>query len=60
MYKDILQHIEGIEYFPIVGLILFVIIFGLVTYWALRLDKQTIREMEKLPFDKNDIIDGDK
>lgn len=59
MFKEVLQSISGIEIFPIIGLILFLIIFIIVIVWTLKLDKKVIREMENLPFDAMNR-DGEK
>ena len=59
MIRDTLQSISGIEFFPIIALIMFFAIFALVIIWVAKLDKNVLREMENLPFDTNKI-DGDK
>ena len=58
MIKDALLSIPGVEIFPIISLIIFVIIFAIVVIWTFRLDKEVIAEMESIPLD-NDMNDGD-
>ena len=59
MFKDILQSINGVDLFPIIALIVFLIVFTAILFWVRSLDKKTIEEMESLPFD-NIQYDGDK
>lgn len=54
MYKEILQSIEGIEIYPIISLIVFVVFFIGVTIWLIRMDKNYINEMKQLPLTKDD------
>lgn len=54
MYKEILQSIEGIEIYPIISLIVFVVFFIVVTIWLIRMDKNYINEMKQLPLTKDD------
>lgn len=54
MYKEILQSIEGIEIYPIISLIVFVVFFIVVTVWLIRMDKNYINEMKQLPLNNED------
>ena len=56
MIKETLLSLPGVEIFPIISLIIFVIIFTIVVIWAFSLDKNIISEMESIPLDnyKND------
>lgn len=54
MYKEILQSIEGVEIYPIISLIVFVVFFIVVTIWLIRMDKNYINEMKQLPLTKDD------
>lgn len=54
MYKEILQSIEGVEIYPIISLIVFVIFFIVVTVWLIRMDKNYINEMKQLPLSNED------
>lgn len=52
MYKELLQSIAGIEIFPVVSLLLFVVVFGTVLYWTSRVDRDSLTEMSQLPLDE--------
>ena len=52
MYKELLQSIAGIEIFPVVSLLLFVVVFGTVLYWTSRVDRNSLTEMSQLPLDE--------
>jgi cbb3-type cytochrome oxidase subunit 3 len=54
MYKEILQSIEGVEIYPIISLIVFVVFFIVVTIRLFRMDKNYIDEMKQLPLNKDD------
>lgn len=58
MIKETLLSLPGIEIFPIISLIIFVVIFTIVVIWAFSLDKNIISEMESIPLD-NYMNDGD-
>ena len=59
MFKNYLQAIEGIEIYPVIGLIIFFIVFILVVIWVLKIDVNYIRKMEKLPLDSaNNEVSG--
>ncbi len=54
MYKEILQSIEGVEIYPIISLIVFVLFFIVVTIRLIRMDKNYINEMKQLPLNNDD------
>lgn len=51
MYKDILLSIAGIEVFPVISLILFVIVFSAVLVRVARMDLDRARRLAALPLD---------
>jgi cytochrome c oxidase cbb3-type subunit 4 len=51
MYTDILRRIAGIEVFPVVSLLLFVIVFTVALIWTLRLDPERVGRLSRLPLD---------
>ena len=51
MHKEVLRAIAGVDVFPVVSLVLFVIVFAVATIHALRLDRQLVNELSSLPFD---------
>ena len=54
MYKEILQSIEGITIYPIISLVVFVLFFAVILIWMLKVDKNYIKKMENLPFEKEE------
>ncbi|MDP5171043.1 MAG: cbb3-type cytochrome c oxidase subunit 3 [Bacteroidia bacterium] len=55
MYKDVLRSISGIDIFPVIAILIFMIFFiGLFVY-VLRLDKKEVSEMASLPFDDDTL-----
>jgi hypothetical protein len=59
MYTDILRRISGIEVFPVISLLLFVVVFAVVLVWTARLDRDRIGQMERLPLDQPPAGDDD-
>jgi cytochrome c oxidase cbb3-type subunit IV len=51
MYKDILLTITGIEVFPIISLILFVVAFASILIAAARMDRGRADQFATLPLD---------
>ena len=54
MIKDVLQSIVGIDIYPIISLVIFLIAFAGITVWALMQDKSKIHEMSHLPLERAD------
>lgn len=57
MFNNYLQAIEGVEIYPVIGLIIFLVVFTSVVIWVLRIDKNYLREAERLPLDNENEID---
>lgn len=57
MFNNYLQAIEGIEIYPVIGLIIFLIVFISVVVWVIKIDKNYIREAERLPLDNDNKAD---
>jgi cytochrome c oxidase cbb3-type subunit IV len=53
MYKDILQSITGIEVFPVISLVLFVIVFTAVLISVARMDRTRANGLAALPLDES-------
>lgn len=49
MYKDILQSIDGIEFYAIGAMVLFILFFIGMIIWVVRVDKNYIKKMSELP-----------
>jgi hypothetical protein len=52
MYKEILRGIAGIEVFPLISLVLFVLIFGVVLIRVMRTDRAELDRHAALPLDE--------
>ena len=52
MYKEILLSITGIEVFPVISLILFVIVFTAVIISVARMDRQRADSLAAIPLDE--------
>jgi cbb3-type cytochrome oxidase subunit 3 len=53
MIRNLLQSIEGVEIYPLISLVVFIIFFMVILVWMFRIDKNYIKEMEQLPLDSN-------
>jgi hypothetical protein len=51
MFKDILVGIVGVHVYPLVSLILFVAVFGVVLVRVARLDRAAVQRMAALPLE---------
>lgn len=51
MIKEALQSIEGVEIYPIISLLLFVLSFGVVLTLALRMNRSDVEYISRLPLD---------
>ena len=52
MFKEVLQSIEGIEFYTIVSMIIFILFFFGMTFWLFKVDKKYIKQMSKLPLNE--------
>ena len=51
MYKETLQAIAGVEWFPVFSLLLFVVMFSTVLFWTSRIDRTRLLKFSQLPLD---------
>jgi len=49
MYKDVLRSIEGIDLYPVISLVIFVLFFASVFLWVFRMRKADARALAALP-----------
>ena len=49
MFKEVLQSIDGIGFYTIVSMIIFILFFIGMTIWLLKVDKKYIKLMSELP-----------
>lgn len=54
MIKNVLESIAGVEVFPVISLLLFVIVFTVMFVWAMRRDTEYLTEMAELPLRENE------
>ena len=53
MIRNLLQSIEGVEIYPLISLLVFIIFFVVILVWMFKIDKNYIKEMEQLPLESN-------
>ncbi|MCI0450019.1 MAG: CcoQ/FixQ family Cbb3-type cytochrome c oxidase assembly chaperone [Chlorobi bacterium] len=53
MYKHVLQSIEGIEIYPIISLVIFVLFFIAIIIWMFKADKKYLNKMASLPLENS-------
>ncbi|MEJ2195650.1 MAG: cbb3-type cytochrome c oxidase subunit 3 [Ignavibacteriaceae bacterium] len=51
MIRNYLQSIEGVELYPLVSLIIFVLFFVAIFVWMVKIDKKYLKEMAEMPLD---------
>ena len=51
MFKEVLQSIQGIEFYTIVSMIIFILFFIGMIIWLFKVDKKYIKEMSELPLE---------
>lgn len=57
MFKHYFKQIEDIEFFPLIGLFIFVIFFILLLIWVYKVNKEYIKTMSELPLQNDDETD---
>jgi cytochrome c oxidase cbb3-type subunit IV len=57
MFKEVLQSIEGIEFFTIVSMLILILFFIGMIIWLFKVDKKYIKRMSELPLkeDNNQV-----
>ena len=51
MFKEVLQSIQGIEFYTIVSMIIFILFFIGMIIWLFKVDKKYIQDMSELPLE---------
>ena len=51
MFKEVLQSIEGVEFYTIISMIIFILFFIGMTIWLFKVDKKYIKQMSELPLE---------
>ena len=52
MFKEVLQSIEGVEFYTIVSMIIFILFFIGMTIWLFKVDRNYIKTMSELPLNE--------
>jgi cbb3-type cytochrome oxidase subunit 3 len=60
MEKEVLQNMMGVEIYPVVALIMFMLFFFLILGWIFSLKKQYITEMENIPLEENNYSESEE
>jgi len=53
MFKEVLQSIEGVEFYSIVSMVIFILFFVGMTIWLFKVDKKYIKTMSELPLEED-------
>jgi len=53
MFKEVLQSIEGVEFFTIVSMLILILFFIGMIIWIFKVDKKYIKHMSELPLNEN-------
>lgn len=53
MMRKVLENIPGIEFYPVLALILFVLFFATLMVWFVRADKSRLAVLADLPLSDN-------
>ena len=59
-FKNYLETISGIEIYPMISLLIFVLFFIVLIVWVIKLEKSEIIELENLPFLENKVNNTQK
>ena len=51
--KGHLEHIDGVEIFPIISLLIFFIFFMGLFWWVFTMKKSHVKEVSNIPFEKD-------
>jgi len=51
MYKDVLRSIDGIWFYPVVSLVIFVLFFTTVFLWVARMRRSDAEKLAAMPLD---------
>jgi hypothetical protein len=60
MTAEVLRAIHGIEIFPVISLVLFVVVFGVALIWTSRLDRRRLDRFSRLPLDGPVVSGGSR
>jgi len=52
MFKEVLQSIEGVEFYTIVSMLILILFFIGIIIWLFKVDKKYIKHMSELPLNE--------
>jgi hypothetical protein len=55
-FKNYLENITGVGVYPLISLIVFVVFFGLVSFYVIRGNKSHFERLRNLPINDNETI----
>jgi cytochrome c oxidase cbb3-type subunit IV len=55
MFKHYFERVEGIEFFPLLSLVIFVLFFVALLIWVFRVNKRYIHDMAHLPLSDDQL-----
>lgn len=59
MYKNVLENILGIEIYPVISLMVFVLFFIVLIIWTVKVNKNYLNKMSLLPLE-NDGLENNR
>lgn len=59
MYKDVLQHIAGVEIYPIISLVLFLFASLMVGLRVWKMSRKEVKDMSMLPLDEEPGVESE-
>jgi len=57
MFSQNLSSIDGVSIFPIIGLVLFFVMFSGILFWVLKKDKSYMDNLASIPLQDNNEIE---
>ena len=57
MFSQNLSSIDGVSIFPIIGLVLFFVMFSGILFWVLKKDKSYMEKLASIPLQDNNEIE---
>jgi len=55
-FKNYLENITGVGVYPLISLIVFVVFFGLVSFYVIRGNKSHFERLRNMPINDNETI----
>ncbi len=52
---EVLQNVDGIQYFYIVGMLIFIVLFGIVVFRTVKMPRKDLIDIKTSIFEKDDL-----